>query len=161
MKHIVFALFENEEAAAAAIHDLTTSGIPKDKVSLIVRRDALDEFDTVLQETDARPALQRGVLVGGAIGTVLGLLLGGPFGLLGAGPLASALFGAGAGSLYGALGGVLSGAGLTDGKMEELARSLGEGRILVTAQAEGAETERDVMRVFAEHGAVEAIKGMG
>lgn len=160
MKHIVFALFENEESAAAAIHDLTTSGLPKDHVSLIVHRDALDEYDTVLQESDARPALQRGILMGGAVGTVLGLLLGGPFGLLGAGPLAAALFGAGAGSLYGALGGVLSGAGLTDGKLEELAQSLKQGHILVTAQTEGVDVERDVLEIFAEHGAVESSRGL-
>lgn len=160
MKHIVFALFETEEAAAAAIADLTESGLPKEHVSLIVRRDALDEYDTVVEESDAGPALGRGVLIGGAIGTVFGLLLGGPFGLLGAGPLAAALFGAGAGSLYGALGGLLSGAGVTDQNLESLAQGLREGRILVTARTEDLDVEADVMRIFGERGAIETTKGV-
>lgn len=160
MKHIVFALFETEEAAAAAIHDLTASGMPKEHVSLIVRRDALDEYDTVIEESDAGPAMGRGVLIGGAIGTVFGLLLGGPFGLLGAGPLASALFGAGAGSLYGAFGGALAGASVTDGSLDTLAQGLREGRILVTARTEDLDVERDVMAIFADHGAVESTKGL-
>lgn len=160
MLHILFALFDNEEEAASAVRELEEEGIPMDLVSLLVRKDKLDEEDLDINESDARNGFFKGILAGGTVGALVGFLLGGPFGLLGVGPLASALFGAGAGSVYGSLGGALSGASVTDDQLDKLAGALEAGKILVTAEIEGIETVEAVTEIFERHGAVGAAKAL-
>ena len=160
MKHVVFALFESRADADAAIEQLIANGKATEKhVSVVIHRDAIGsaELDETVQHegeatgTNARRGVVDGALIGATTGAVLGTLLAGPLGLLAGGPLVGILFGAGAGSIYGALSAGLVGLGLTDSELQELARDIESGNVLVTVTAEQAETEGEIEAILREH----------
>lgn len=158
MKHVLFALFDSPQRAAAALREVRRAGIHSDDFSIIAHRGVLDEDDLSVKETDSRQGFSRGVLFGSVAGAVTAGLLAGPFGLIGVGPLAAALFGGAAGGAYGALGAGLAGLGVPDKTLQQWAAELEAGKVVVTVTVKGSEREATVESIFAAHDAEELRK---
>lgn len=151
MKTVV-GLFDQIEAAHAAVQDLRDLGLPSSAVSLVAH-DATGEYGQALtgEASPAAPAITDATAAGAGMGVVLGGLAGLLVGLgalilpgigpvLAAGPLAavlSGLVGAGLGAVGGGLAGGLIGAlidlGVPEDQAQYYAEGLRRGGALVTA----------------------------
>lgn len=151
MKTIV-GLFDNLDAAHAAVRDLRDLGLSNKDVSLVAH-DMAGEYGQSLNSgdlkhnSDAGDATAAGAGMGAVLGGLTGLLVGvgallipgiGP--VLAAGPLATALgglIGAGVGAVGGGLAGGLIGAlvdmGVPEDQAEYYAEGIRRGGVLVTA----------------------------
>ncbi|MCK6507314.1 hypothetical protein L6R53_28740 [Myxococcota bacterium] len=159
MSHVFYALVPSAAQAHDAIAALDRLGMPREDISFVVRTGPVhDAEELALAETDARPGLADGALIG-AIAGFLGIgLVGLPMGFVGAGPLAFAALGAVAGGTWGALGAGLVGLGLPERSLQPLIDGLHDGRVLVTVTAARREEEERVAVVFRQHGAVEGYQ---
>lgn len=163
MKHVLYALFSNRDEASAAISDLASEGVSRERCKIVVEEgdDAqLRGTQLDLSQTDARKAVSYGVLLGAVLGGGFGAALAGPLHVTDMGVLPTAFFSAVAGSGIGALGGVLAGSMNPDRSMEELTASAHDGRVMATVEVEGLSLEELVERVFRAHGAMQIRKSL-
>ncbi|MEZ4770737.1 MAG: DUF1269 domain-containing protein [Caldilineales bacterium] len=129
-QHFVMAVFENEDAAKAAITNLEGWDIARQDVSL-------GSIGTIYKKngkvkTDMGRKTGTGAKVGAVLG-VAGALLG-PVGLIG-GLLAGALVGAGAGSIF------TEHMQLTEDEVAQLNKDLDEGRVAVVVACDEYEMD--------------------
>lgn len=159
MSHVFYALFPSAEDASAAIAALEPLGFPKEDISFLVREGPVNDVEELhLNETDVRPGMADGALIGGIAGFLGVGLVGLPLGFVGAGPLALAALGAIAGGTWGALGAGLIGLGVPERSLEPLIEGLHHGRVLVTVTAARLDEEATIAELFRRHGAIEGYQ---
>jgi uncharacterized membrane protein len=157
MMHVIYALFQGEDAAQAAVQDIEQAHLGQDVCHVVLHRDHLNPTDLRQSETDSRNAVLTG-LVAGALG---GALLGGILGALRFFPIgiwSMAAFLAALGAVFGVLGPTLYGTALPDRQLQRLSRALKQGRVLLTAEVEGMMAEAQVEQIFSRHGAIETTR---
>lgn len=170
----IAGLFDNLDAAHAALRDLRELGLPGSDVSLVAH-DAAGEYGQSLSGTnktattaDNGDATAAGAGMGAVLGGLTGMLVGlgalmipgiGP--VLAAGPLAtvlSGLIGAGVGAVGGGLAGGLIGAlvdmGVPEDQAQYYAEGVRRGGALVTARV-GDKQESQVRGILNRHHAVD------
>jgi outer membrane lipoprotein SlyB len=164
MRHVLFALFDNEQAAEASLRDIKAQPYLADACTVLMHRDEFKHggspHDAPLSETSAREGLATGALLGTALGGIMGGLVLGPLGFIAAGPLAATLFGALGGGALGALGGGLTGAAEPDPVLEEVRRDLEQGKVLLTVEPTDMEQVNEIERLCIAHGGRIARKPM-
>lgn len=156
MEQMVYALFEGEESADAAVRALLDDGLDSDVISVLVHHDDVtaQEQDMGGRGTKQRERALLGGALAGTIGAVLGGLVLGPLGLIGAGPLAGLLFG-GVGGLYGAVAGAISGADGTPQKLEQLREKLADGKVLVAIETKNTKKTDEIQTILKRYGGQE------
>jgi len=157
MTHVIYALFNAEDAARAAVQDIEQAHLGNDVCHLVLHRDRLNHADLRQSETDSR----RGALLGLVFGALGGAVLGGVLGALRFFPIgivSMAAFLAVLGAIFGTLGPLLYGTGMTDLHLNKLSRALKRGGILLTAEVEGMLAEAQVAQIFTKHGAIETTR---
>lgn len=170
----IAGLFDNLEAAHAALRDLRALGLSSSDVSLVAH-DAAGEYGQALGRTDLSTtpadngdATAAGAGMGAVLGGLTGMLVGlgalmlpgiGP--VLAAGPLAtvlSGLIGAGVGAVGGGLAGGLIGAlvdlGVPEDQAQYYAEGVRRGGALVTARV-GDKQASQVRAILNRHHAVD------
>jgi hypothetical protein len=143
MERLVCALFDDEPHAAKAIDSLVNGGVSEKVVSVVMHQGEVTHEDLGLAAEQSGKRMAQGAALGTTIGAVLGGLLAGPAGVLVGGPIASVLVGGATGGLYGTLAGAITGRDGEKPVLEELARELKSGKVLVTLDIEGPAAVRD------------------
>ncbi len=126
MSHVSYGLFDDADAARAAINAVEASGTPRRQVGVTLHRGRLDEGLIGVPGTGAAEGAREGAAIAGILGAITGAVFMGPIGLVSGGVL---------GALYGTLGGALAGSGFPDRNLEELSKHLAEGKVLVVVEA--------------------------
>jgi outer membrane lipoprotein SlyB len=164
MRHVLFALFDNDQAAEACVRDMKAQPGLADACTVLMHRGEFNHggspHDAPLSETSAREGLATGALLGTALGGIMGGLVLGPLGFIAAGPLAATLFGALGGGALGALGGGLTGAAEPDPVLEEVRRDLEQGKVLLTVEPTDMDQMNEIERLCLVHGGHIARKPM-
>jgi hypothetical protein len=150
MKRIVFALFEDAEQAEAALREVASDPACVDHFHVVKHPGKLSERELKMYETDARGGSVKGLVIGGLGGAVLAALVGGPLGAA-----STAVMGGVTGGALGALQGFLAGSSGGDPRLEELAKALEQGQVLLTLDTDELRCERDVEQIFRRRGASE------
>ncbi len=159
MMKTVVAMYNNVAEAERTVHSLVDQGVPREKVSLVASNQEnlpSQEYVTSNETSGAVQGAGVGAGIGAALGGIGGILVGlgalvipgiGP--VLAAGPIAAALggiAGAGAGAIAGGATGGLIGAltdmGVTEQQAGYFAEGVKRGGVLVTVQAQDADTPR-------------------
>jgi hypothetical protein len=145
MTRTIVALYEDLSTAQQVVHNLTTSGIPRENISLVAS-DATGEYSTYLAhpEEGEHVGAAEGSAFGAAVGALTGALVAlgalvipgiGP--VIAAGPLAAGLLGAATGAVAGgATGGIVGGLlhmGIPEDEAHYYAEGLRRGGTLVSA----------------------------
>lgn len=173
MAQAITRLFDDHEAAAAAVRQLEAAGIPHDDISLIAgdsegrhltrgRRDRVDDGDN-----DAAEGAAKGAATGGLIGGGAGLLAGlGMLAIPGLGPVVAvgwlastavgALVGAAGGGAAGGLLGALKDAGHSDADANVYAEGVRRGGALVSVRPSNAADTATAERILIGGGGVDA-----
>jgi hypothetical protein len=129
MDHVMYALFDDDEHARAALDEIEAVGTPRRHCAAVIHRGRLDEGQLGILESAASEGLREGAALGGIGGALLGGVLFGPAGLVSIG--ATALLGA----LYGGIGGAIAGSGGPDRRLERLSNQLAKGKVLLVVEA--------------------------
>lgn len=145
MSHpLVLALFDTPATAAAAVRELRTIGVSRERISVVAR--SHDEAGVLADQMgatpgadieDSRTAARLGEL-GGQVLAAIALVLPGIGPIVTAGPLSAGL-GEAAGHVAGSVASVLSGAGVPDARAEALQQAVESGSVLLGVHA--AETD--------------------
>jgi uncharacterized membrane protein len=155
MRHVLFAIFENEQDAQNALHAIQAIPGLSEACTVVLHRDKVDRHDVPLQETSAREGVTTGALVGSTFGGLVGAILFGPLEFVAIGPLAGALFGILGGGAAGALGGGLTGAGQPDPVLQEVEREVKNGKVLLTVEPQTMMEVNEIERIsLANHGRI-------
>lgn len=164
MRHVLFALFDTDEAAEACVRDIKAQPGLADACTVLMHRGEMHHgstpHDAPLEETSARQGLATGAILGTTLGGLMGGLLLGPLGFIAAGPLAATLFGALGGGALGALGGGLTGAAEPDPVIEEVRRDVESGKVLLTVEPMDKDQMDEIVRLVAFYGGRVAHKPM-
>ncbi len=151
MRHVLFALFENDQAAEACLRDIKAQPGLADACTVLMHRGEMNHggspHDAPLEETSARQGLATGALLGSTLGGLMGGLLLGPLGFIAAGPLAATLFGVLSGGALGALGGGLTGAAEPDPVIEEVRKDVEAGKVLLTVEPRDTDQMDEIIRL--------------
>ena len=143
MRHVLFAIFDNEQDARSCIHALM--GLRN--LTVLLHRDKMNPSGMDLEETSAREGIVTGALMGATIGGILGALLSGPLDLVPIEPLMGTLFGVLSGAGAGALGGGLTGAGEPDPVLSEVEQEVKNGKVLLTIEPRSTAEIADIERL--------------
>ncbi|MGG5252305.1 general stress protein [Neobacillus sp. SM06] len=146
----VVGVYDNGDAALAAIEDLIRQGYDRNDISVVSKNH--DDVDEIIRETDTKTeeGLATGAAAGGIIGGLAGFLAGasalaipgiGP--LIAAGPLVGALSGAALGAGTGGLAGALVGMGIPELEAEQYEREVKSGKILVLLNSDAKRHSQD------------------
>jgi len=161
MQHVVFALFEGRKPAHRAVDQVRTSLAGVGGFDVVIHRtrgldfqNPIDRQKLDVDETDAAPALVRGLLLGTLVGAGLGFALSFVFGMA---PLVMLGWGALYGALLGGLGAALIGAGLPDRRLNKVAKPRTR-QVLVTFKTSDARTKEAITAILREGGAQVADK---
>jgi uncharacterized membrane protein len=157
MTHVIYALFQAEDAAQAAVQDIEHAPFGQCVCHVVLHRDHLNPGDLRQSETDTR----HGAIIGLVAGTVGGALFGAILGALRFFPIgiwAMAAFLGALGAIVGVLGPLLYGTGSTNQQLQKLSQALTQGRVLLTAEVEGMLAEAQVAQIFSKHGAIETSR---
>jgi len=157
MTHVIYALFQAEDAAQAAVQDIEQAHFGHDVCHLVLHRDHLNPTDLRQSETDTRHGALMGLIAGALGGALFGVILGAlhffPLGIW-----SMAAFLAALGAVFGMLGPTLYGTGMPDRQLQRLSQALKQGRVLLTAEVEGMMAESQVTQIFSRHGAIETTR---
>ena len=163
MPQTVVGLFDDRDAAQAAIKDFLKSDFPSDRISIITS-DPKGEF--VQQKIDheggtkSGEGAMAGAATGAVAGGIFGLLVGvgvlvfPAVGLVAAGPVAAMLAGAGVGALGGGLLGALIGLGIPQDHADTYAEAIRRGGCLVSMEVDEAQVFK-ANEIMKRHGAVD------
>ncbi|MDC0745975.1 hypothetical protein [Polyangium mundeleinium] len=151
MRHVLFALFDNEKDAETCMHVVRALPGLSEACTVLLHHDKVNRLDVPLAETGAREGVTTGALVGSAAGGLLSGLVLGPLGFIAAGPLTAALFGMLGGGAAGALGGGLAGAAEPDPVLQDVEREVKAGKVLLTVEVENTTQADDVERICLAH----------
>ncbi|PRQ05158.1 hypothetical protein [Enhygromyxa salina] len=151
-KRHVYALFEDREAADAALDEIQRRGCRGEQCSVLMQRYLLDEEELTMSETAAREGTKKGALAAGVAGAVVAGLVALPGGLIGFGPLVAVIFGAAWGATFGALLGSISGASDPEQVLRKIEAEVNAGRILIAVETDDEQLEEAADEVFASHG---------
>jgi len=155
MRHVLFAIFENEQDAENCLRAIQALPGLSETCTVLLHRGEVDRLDVPLEETSAREGVTTGALVGSTFGGMMGALLFGPLGFAAIGPLAGALFGMLGGGAAGALGGGLTGAGQPDPVLQEVEREVKNGKVLLTVEPQTRGEVDEIERICIEnHGRI-------
>jgi len=157
MTHVIYALFQAEDAAQAAVQDIEQAHLGQEVCHLVLHRDRLNLGDLRQSESDTR----HGAVVGFVAGALGGALFGGVLGALHLFPLGiwpMAAFLGTLGAVFGVLGPTLYGTGVPDRQLQRLSRALKQGRVLLTAEVEGMMAEAQVEQILGKRGAIETTR---
>ena len=132
MAKLVYGLFDDHDAATAAVGEMLARGIPKDVVSVVMHEGTLHAEDVQNPGTQAKRFAVAGGVATGAVAALAGGLVAGGSGMIGAGPLAMALFSGAYGTLLGGLVAAISGSSDARPQIEALAAAVDNGKVLVT-----------------------------
>jgi outer membrane lipoprotein SlyB len=160
MKHVLYALFPSRDDASAAIRELSSEGVSRDRCRIVVAERAPRPSELDLAFTGARKAVAFGVVVGALVGGLFGAALAGPLHVTEMGVLSTAIFTAVAGGGIGALGGVLSGSMNPDATLEQLRARMEPGAVMASVEVEALTVEEVVERVFLAHGAMQLRRSL-
>ncbi len=164
----VTALFENHEAAAAAVDRVEAEGIPQTDISLVSSRTEEADPGRLVPQVD-RPKSESEAAEGAGAGATVGTVLGGGAGLLaglglvaipGVGPLVAAgwlvatITGAGVGAAAGGLFGALTSAGLSEAEANAYAEGVRRGGTLVSVRAADGSAER-IVEILKKSGSID------
>jgi hypothetical protein len=149
---ITIGVFEQADAAQAAMHDLLAAGYPHEQVSLVMQQPgATPEVGTGATKAD------QGMVAGVSAGAVLGGLAGlaalaipgvGP--ILAAGPLAAAL-GALGGAALGGLVGSFTGLGIPTEQAKEYEQAVRAGGVVVAVKVDDRDDEARATEILNQH----------
>jgi hypothetical protein len=149
MRHLFFALFDDETSASTALDELRRVDRRR-LLNISVHKRGLrgQAHQLTGDETDALENGLRGILIGAAGGLVLALILSAAHVIVWIVPALLLATAAGAG--MGALGGMLYGEGAPDRKLE---RAVKAGEIVVSIDAPDLTVEEMAERITIRHGA--------
>ncbi len=154
----IVGLFRQAEDARTAVEHLRGRGTPLNAVSMVAARDAEEAG-----EGEAAREAEKGALVGGLAGLMLGLTeitVPGVGPLLAGGWLVTTLLGAGVGAVSGGLIGALTDAGMAHEEAHRMQEGVMLGGALVTVRAADADIPRITDMLTRHHAAtVQAIPG--
>jgi hypothetical protein len=131
MEHVSYGLFDDDDAARAAISAIEASGTPRHRVGVTLHRGRLDEGLLGVVATDAAEGAREGAAIAGILGAITGAVVMGPIGLVSGGVL---------GALYGTVGGAIAGSSAPDRNLEQLSKQLAQGKVLVVVDATSLES---------------------
>lgn len=153
--HVV-ALFDDRELAEQAVEDLLSSGVPKERISLMAsQQTARIEGEAPMVAEGAATGLATGAVVGGVLGILAGAGIGFlPLGIAVAGPLSGVLAGAGAGAATGGILGGLVGLGIPNNLASAYEEGIRAGGAAVAVQARDEDVEA-IERLLDRDGAVD------
>ncbi|MDI1451388.1 hypothetical protein [Polyangium sp. 6x1] len=151
MRHVLFALFDDDKDAVACTHAIRALPGLSEACTVLLHRDKVNRHDVPLAETSAREGITTGALVGSAAGGLLSGLVLSPLGFIAGGPLAAALFGMLGGGAAGALGGGLTGASEPDPVLQDVEREVKAGKVLLTVELETMTQAAEVEAVCLAH----------
>jgi hypothetical protein len=144
MERTVYAIFDTQGAAKAAVDDLVREGVPADVIDVQLHRDELTVEDLPQPATASRSYVKLGVplviLAGGAAGAIVGGWAGALMGVLVA-------------AVLGTIAAALSGSIEPRARLAALGPEL-EGRTLLLVDVTGREAALDYERVLRQRGAV-------
>ncbi len=147
-------MFDSSREVAAAILALEQLGTPTHRCTVVAHKGGLERLPTSeleLFETGAAAMGLRLTGLGAVVGAALGALAVGPLGLLAAGPLAAILLGTAAGSTVGAFTGVIAGATDYDSTVEQMAKGLEEGKVLLAIEPTSWRSAEDAETLLRNH----------
>jgi hypothetical protein len=162
MENTVVGLFESAERAHDAFGALIEEGFDQDHVSLLVNETAAEYFRSMegtndKELDDATAGAEKGALIGGGAGLLLGLgaiFIPGVGAALALGPLAAALTGVGVGAATGSLIGGFTKTGLSEEHAHAYAEGLRRGGTIVAVSAPPSDID-DAVAIMRENGAVD------
>jgi outer membrane lipoprotein SlyB len=160
MKHVLYALFPSRDDASAAIRELSSEGVSRERCRIVVAERAPRPSELDLAFTGARKAVGFGVVMGAVVGGLFGAALAGPLHVTEMGVASTAIFTAVAGGGIGALGGVLSGSMNPDSTLERLREGMEPGAVMASVEVEALTVEEVVERVFLAHGAMQLRRSL-
>ncbi len=161
MKHVVFAEFQDRDAATAALHDLQVEGVRGSRCNIDVHAAHADQGDRPIAESDTRANTLFGVVLGLMGGAVMGWLVAGPLHAFEIGIAPAMICGALFGMVIGFIGGALTGAMNPDKKLHKMeSHAEKRGGVVATVEVEGLQEEESIKRVFSRHGAAAVEKRM-
>lgn len=156
---LISAAFDNRMDAERAVTELRAAGVRDDAISIIAQQDGrnttTDAGGTVTDEGDSTHGLAKGIIGGGAVGTLLGiaaLAIPGVGPLVAAGAIATsaipgaALTGAAIGAAAGGLTKMLTDHGVSDDDAVYYEKSINQGGVFVSVDTDGAGVSPDVAR---------------
>jgi len=125
----MYALYRDEEAAAAAVHNLIDADFATEQIGVVMRRGGEAELVPVEHKTGIQP----GALLGGALGIAAGALALPATGVIALGGAVAALGGAAVGGAAGTLTGALGGLGVWKDEPAVTEADAADGGVLVGA----------------------------
>lgn len=162
MQYVVFAVFEGREAAVQTVDRVRASMTGAGAFDVVFHQTRGLDFENPIHrqkldvsESDARPALVQGLLLGAGVGAALGLVLSFAFEMH---PFMMTGWGALYGALLGGLGAMLIGAGLPDRMLRRVWKPRSPRQVLVTFKAADPETKEAITTILKEEGAQVAEK---
>jgi hypothetical protein len=160
MQHVVFAIFDGRNAAQRAAERVRASLTSSEYDVVFHQTPGLDFENPIhrqkldIDESDAAPALKRGLVLGATLGAVLGLALAL---VLALNVWAMLIWGAVGGALLGGLGSVLVGSGLPDRALNRIQPET-KHQVLVTFKAKEEEVKDAISDIVRAEGATIAEK---
>ena len=157
MSYVIYALFQVPGAAEQALHEITTSALPKNDYSVFVRNNGVTDEQRA-SESDGGKGVTVGLGVGAVAGAMFGGVLFGPMGFLEL-PLIHAMgFGMLVGVVLGALASGIYGSGLLHSNFARLVRMARPGQTLMTAEMTTPESRDAIDQILKKYGAIEASR---
>jgi len=159
-KQIISAVFDNRSEAEAAVRELRSAGVDKDRLSIIGRdedRTTVSDGSGEVVDDDAGSDAVGGALAGAGIGAILGvaaLAIPGVGPLVAAGAIAgsaipgAAAIGAGVGAVAGGLTGFLKDHGVSDEDATYYEGRINDGGIFVSADVGDRSIEAETARAI-------------
>lgn len=156
MRHVLYAFFESRSAAQQAVARVRDVCGDEATKTIFHRTKGLDLQKPLhlqkldIDESDAGPALLRGILLGGLAGLVVGFVL---VMVLGLPTEYGLIYGLVAGAMFGGLASFLVGLGLPDRQLRRIDQRSNRRQVLVTFETTTDQGADVVTRILEERGA--------
>jgi hypothetical protein len=153
VKHVLYARFSREEDAVAALHELDALEETRGHYTVKTHHAPLTSDELGLTDTASRKWGTEGLLLGGAVGALMGGVLFPAIGIPIAAPAIAAAATGAAGCVYGGVLSTIVGATTPDRHLKAIAKHMQDGDVLLTIQAEGEACEEKAEQVLTERSA--------